>query len=384
MKKYNSGQDPESFDISPDGKFIYVSNEDAAEMSVLDLASGEVTQRVKVGEEPEGVTVRPDGRVVYVSCEGDNEVVAIDTTTYKVVGRLKTAARPRSIVFTPDGATAFIATENGNAVNVADAKKHAVLETLKIPATEGTPTPPRPMGTIISPDASRVFVSLGRAKSVGVVDVATRKVLRTFENVGARPWGIGISPDGRKLYTANGPWGTSRSSTWRTGRSRSGSTSVAARGASPSRGRCPRPRLRSRSNEPALLHSVRIDDRSRGVAMTAAALLIVHLALGGPQSPAPVQPSAATATGTTLSGVVRDGSGRAVSGATVILRLASGAERQVVTSADGAFCWILSGAATLIVRAGGFAEDVVPSPARSQPRAWTSSLRRPGWPRRSP
>ena len=92
--------------------------------------------------------------------------------------------------------------------------------------------------------------------------------------------------------------------------------------------------------------------------MTAAALLVVQLALGGPQSPGSVQPSAATASGTTVSGVVRDGSGRAVSGATVILRLASGAERQVVTSTDGAFSLPdpSSGAATLIVRAGGFAE----------------------------
>src|SRR4051812_13692550 len=112
VKKLNSGPDPESFDVSPDGKTIYVSNEDAAEMSVLDLQSGQITQHVKVGEEPEGVTVRPDGKVVYVTCEGDNEVVAIDTTTFKVVGRLKTAARPRSVVFTPDSKTAFIATEN--------------------------------------------------------------------------------------------------------------------------------------------------------------------------------------------------------------------------------------------------------------------------------
>ncbi len=67
VRKFNSGPDPESFDISPDGKFLYVSNEDAAEMSVLDLASGAITQRVTVGEEPEGVTVRPDGQVVYVS-----------------------------------------------------------------------------------------------------------------------------------------------------------------------------------------------------------------------------------------------------------------------------------------------------------------------------
>lgn len=25
--------------------------------------------------------------------------------------------------------------------------------------------------------------------------------------IGARPWGIAIGPDGRRLYTANGPWG---------------------------------------------------------------------------------------------------------------------------------------------------------------------------------
>ena len=334
-------------------------------------ASGEVTQRVKVGEEPEGVTVRPDGRVVYVSCEGENEVVAIDTTTYKVVGRLKTAARPRSIVFTPDGATAFIATENGNAVNVVDATKHAVLETLKIPPTEGTPTPPRPMGTmhLARRQQGVRLVRQGeigrghrRRDAQGAQDLRERRRAPVgHRHQPGRPQAVhGERAFGGRLDHRRGE----------RVRSRSGSRSAAARGASPSRGRCPRPRSRSRSNEPALLHCVRIDDRSRGVAMTAAALLIVHLALGGPQSPAPVQPSAATATGTTLSGVVRDGSGRAVSGATVILRLASGAERQVVTSADGAFSLPdpSSGAATLIVRAGGFAEARRPI-AGSEPTA---------------
>src|SRR3954453_2314489 len=100
VRKYHSGQDPESFAISPDGKTLYVSNEDSSEMSVLDLGSGNVTARVKVGEEPEGVTVRPDGREVYVTCEGDNEVVAVDTTTMAVVARMKTAARPRAVAFT--------------------------------------------------------------------------------------------------------------------------------------------------------------------------------------------------------------------------------------------------------------------------------------------
>ena len=51
------GQDPEAFDLSPDGRTLYLSNEETAEMSALDLASGTIRGKVKVGEEPEGVTV---------------------------------------------------------------------------------------------------------------------------------------------------------------------------------------------------------------------------------------------------------------------------------------------------------------------------------------
>jgi YVTN family beta-propeller protein len=31
--------------------------------------------------------------------------------------------------------------------------------------------------------------------------------VRTVADVGMRPWGVGVTPDGRKLYTANGPAG---------------------------------------------------------------------------------------------------------------------------------------------------------------------------------
>ena len=80
-----SGQDPEAFDLSPDGSTVYVSNEETAEMSVLDLKGGTIRGRVPVGEEPEGVTIRPDGREVYVTCEAENEVVSVDTAALKVV-----------------------------------------------------------------------------------------------------------------------------------------------------------------------------------------------------------------------------------------------------------------------------------------------------------
>jgi YVTN family beta-propeller protein len=36
------------------------------------------------------------------------------------------------------------------------------------------------------------------------VDTATDKVVASIE-VGPRPWGIAVSPDGKTVYTANGP-----------------------------------------------------------------------------------------------------------------------------------------------------------------------------------
>src|SRR5262249_9449290 len=54
-----SGQDPESFDLTPDGKLMYVSNEETAQASLLDLASWSVVKTIKLDDEPEDVAVKP-------------------------------------------------------------------------------------------------------------------------------------------------------------------------------------------------------------------------------------------------------------------------------------------------------------------------------------
>ncbi len=118
-----SGPDPEALDLSPDGRTLFVSNEDTAQMSAIDLPSGKVRGVVDVGHEPEGVTVRPDGKVVFVTSEQDGEVTAVDTTTLAVVGHIPTAQRPRSLVITRDGLTGFVADEFAKRVTVIDASR---------------------------------------------------------------------------------------------------------------------------------------------------------------------------------------------------------------------------------------------------------------------
>ncbi|HVZ74558.1 MAG TPA: beta-propeller fold lactonase family protein [Polyangia bacterium] len=206
LRTLSSGQDPESFDVSKDGKTLYASNEETAEVTVLDLGSGKVKEKVAIGKEPEGVTIRPDGKAVYVTSEESNTVFAIATgKAPKVLASIKTGPRPRSVVFTADSKTAFVTNENGAQLTVIDAVKNEPAGTIKVEAVAKTALGPRPMGSVLSPDGKWLYVSCGRGESVAIVDVATRKVARLLDGVGARPWGIGVSADGKTIYTANGP-----------------------------------------------------------------------------------------------------------------------------------------------------------------------------------
>jgi YVTN family beta-propeller protein len=53
-------------------------------------------------------------------------------------------------------------------------------------------------------DGKKVYFSTGRAGTVDVLDSDKQEVTNAIK-VGARPWGIAISPDGKFLFAANGP-----------------------------------------------------------------------------------------------------------------------------------------------------------------------------------
>jgi YVTN family beta-propeller protein len=195
-----SGADPEAFDVTPDGKTIYVSNEDTGQTSVVDVATGTVRKTIDVGAEPEGVAVRPDGRFVYVTSEAASEVDVIDVERGELVTRIPTQPRPRAAVFSRDGKRAYVTTELGATVHVVDAVAHKVLSEVHVPQKGA-----RPMGIVLSPDETRAYVTNGRGGSISVIALQPATIERTFEGVAPRPWGIGTTRDGKTLYVAGGP-----------------------------------------------------------------------------------------------------------------------------------------------------------------------------------
>lgn len=200
LRMIQAGSDPENFCVSPDGKTIYVSNEDADGVSFLDIAAGALTKTIKTGDEPEGVTVTPDGKLVYSTNEADGTVSVIDTATAKVLKTIKVGRRPRNVVFMPDVRHAYVNAENDGALGYLDTVKNVLIKPIML----GKPGEIKPMGMALSADASKLYVSTGKGKQVFVIDTATNQPVASFE-VGQRPWGVALSADGKTLYSANGP-----------------------------------------------------------------------------------------------------------------------------------------------------------------------------------
>lgn len=200
LRTLPAGRDPESFDMTADGRTFYVSNDETAEVTTVDADAGKVTATTKVGAAPEGVALSPDSEYVYVATESGNELDILGARSGNIVARVPTQMRPRGVVFSADGREAFVSAERDGVMNVIDTKTRAIVGAI---ATGGVEA--KPMGIAISPDGRHAYVTNGHEGSVAFIDLVARRLERTVPAVGDRPWGIAITPDGKKLFVAAAP-----------------------------------------------------------------------------------------------------------------------------------------------------------------------------------
>src|SRR5258707_10196331 len=60
------------------------------------------------------------------------------------------------------------------------------------------------MGVAVKPDDTAIYVTTGSFGSLFFIDPRTNEPIGSIA-VGQRTWGIGLLPDGRTAYSANGP-----------------------------------------------------------------------------------------------------------------------------------------------------------------------------------
>jgi PQQ-dependent catabolism-associated beta-propeller protein len=203
LRRIPLGDEPEAFDLSPDGKTIYVSNEDEAEASFIDAASGKKLQSIKVGQEPEGVKVSADGKTLYVTSEVASLVHVIDVASAKVVKNVKVGKRPRRMAITPDGRELWVTNELDATVSIIATATHSVIDTVKLEVKGVRTQDISPVGILMTRDGKRAYLALGKANHVAFIDVASRKTTNLVL-VGKRAWNLALDKAEARLFVVNG------------------------------------------------------------------------------------------------------------------------------------------------------------------------------------
>lgn len=197
LRQFDSGDDPETFAVHPNGN-IYISNEDDAKASVYNPRTGELVAEIKVGIEPEGVAISPDGSKVIVTSESTNMLHVIGVPEHTIINNILVGARPRAATFNRAGTLAYATSEISGEVKKVDVASGKIIGRMPLADDKA-----KPKDVLLNNDETKLFVAGGRANAIFVLDPNTLEI-QTSIPVGKRVWGLALSADGSRLYTTDG------------------------------------------------------------------------------------------------------------------------------------------------------------------------------------
>lgn len=165
-----------------------------------------------LGNFPSGGALSPDGRSYWAidSGLGHNDVTIVDVASGQVRQTLPLPGAYGAVAFAPDGRTAYVSGEPKGDVPAAGPTKGDTGDVVHVFAIAGDghatetdpialPRPQQglawPIGLAVTPDAKRLVVALNQTNQLAIVDLATRQA--RVVGIGALPTAVAITPDGR-------------------------------------------------------------------------------------------------------------------------------------------------------------------------------------------
>jgi YVTN family beta-propeller protein len=174
---------------------VYVPNEADANVTVVDVATHSVIEKLQAGVLPEHVTPDWDLSRFYVSNYGSTFMTAMDAQTGKLVDPIQ-APFAYNLYFSPDGTTAIVMAEEVDRMDFYDRATWKSLGRLPIPW--------RGIDHADFSAGGRYLLASTEYASGHVVkvDVVTRSIVGSLD-VGGLPVDMKLSPDGLVFYNAN-------------------------------------------------------------------------------------------------------------------------------------------------------------------------------------
>ena len=200
--------------FSPDGKYLYYTNYamygkgfkkeghdtcspasgyDTSFLSRVNLESKEIDAVYPVGSVPKVVKVTPDNKYILVSNWCSYTVTVISIESGKTVKSIKIGRYPRGIAITQDSQYAYVAEMGGSnihRINLNDFTKTLI------------PVGSNPRAIVLSPDESKLYVTMNLSGKVQAWDLLNNKTIKSVKT-GQAARSLDISSDGSALFVVN-------------------------------------------------------------------------------------------------------------------------------------------------------------------------------------
>ena len=173
---------------------LYVLNEKADDMTVIDVATNRIIGSVKVGPGPHGIAAPRSQDVLYVSTMGDLGLTVVDPVKDEVVKQYHIFGKvPNEIEVTSDGRYVYVPASREGVYEVDDTGKEKIIARI--------PTDGFPHNVVVSPDDKYMYLSPAGKENekIYIVATSTHSVVATIPT-GNTPRPIALSPDGKRLY----------------------------------------------------------------------------------------------------------------------------------------------------------------------------------------
>ena len=199
---------------SPDGKYLYVTNYamygkgfnreghdtcspasgfDTSFLYRINLENYEIDNVYPVGSVPKVVEVTPDNKFVLVSnwCSYDLKVISVDSQ--KLVKTIKIGRYPRGIAVSNDSKFAYVAEMGGSRIHVINLEDFS---------TSHIPIGSNPRAIVLSPDNSMMYVTMNLSGKVASWDLVNNKAGKSVKT-GKSARSLAISDDGTAIFVVN-------------------------------------------------------------------------------------------------------------------------------------------------------------------------------------
>jgi YVTN family beta-propeller protein len=182
--------------ITPDGRHLYIPYVlfslafplPETIVAIIDTMTNTVAQTIQVETTPSGATltgvaVTPDGKYVYVSNQVSNSVAVIDTVSNTIVKTILVGTSPAGVAVTPDGKYLYVSNQASNSVSVINTASNTVVDTINsVAGASAISIIPPPQGVPFLSFNARLDINLGRKPTRDTFDLGSSFILSGTAN----------------------------------------------------------------------------------------------------------------------------------------------------------------------------------------------------------